>query len=158
MSQPIFTYEFTRPLDDEAEPEEIEDRFNSQLDGVLREHPNLASVACIAVCTGYTDRLVTSPQLLEVLQPAVVYTDKIWDPELDPVIINPRAHVLCSQISDDGVCVFTDSDASKVFHYVECLGEADYCGFCNVQNVMGLEWHEVDGQLVLMCTVDTESG
>lgn len=134
--------------------------MDEQLAKFLAANPKLANVECICVNTGYTHRIIENEELLDDIVPAVVFTDKCWNADLKPYINDQVLHDLVINIKgiDDGTCVFDSKDADNVFSCIDDLHNAEYCGFCNTDNLYHAEWYEIDGKIVMVAKVDCESG
>lgn len=88
----------------------------------LKNNPKLSNVTCIAINTGYTNRIIKNKNALKILKPAVVYTDILWDSHLKPIINNQKLYELTyKKIINDGVCVFDNTYAYSIFELIEKL-------------------------------------
>ena len=155
---PFHKFEFM-PYDadyDETVLEEFEE--------LLESNPHLIDIDYIAVDTGYTDRIYNSDapaSLLALLDPAVVYTDKHWAPELEAYVKDDEAFTVMNQLFGSDayrMCVFNEMDARATLDKVELLGAAGYCGFCILSSIMSIEWYKINNKVVVVCSVDCESG
>lgn len=129
-----------------------------QLSDFLESRGDLSQVSCIAIYTGYTDRIIMSKRKLNSLSPAVVFTDDVWNETLKPKIFNNMIYEIVKPIICKGICVFEDKDAKSVFDYIEALNDADYCSCCDIDNLMSLTWYKNKEHTILVAYVDTESG
>jgi hypothetical protein len=125
-----------------------------KLHDFLAENPELADVTCVAIKTGYTDRIINNDDLGF----AVCLTDMFSSPKLAPNIKNQKIYDIAKQVIHHGTVVFDDKDTLSVFNRVSELNAADYCSCCNVANIFKMQWFKVGEDVVLVCHVDTESG
>lgn len=154
--KPIATFVFTDT--DDIDYEEQEEVYHDQFATFMKQNPSLKEVACIAIKTGYTHRLIERKDVMDPA-PAVVFTDKIWEPTLQPVINDRSIYDLVRRAGIKyGTCVFDCKSAEEVLDRITDLGYADYCGCCDIENVIDIRWYLVDDKLVLKCTMDCESG
>jgi hypothetical protein len=126
-----------------------------QLSEFLSCHPELERVTCIGVKTGYTDRVYSQAANLNA---AVVFTDKCWKKDLQPLIRVRRLYEIVKPIFNDGIVVFANTSVKDVFGCIERLANAEYCAFCNAENLYLMRWYQVGNALVVECCVDCESG
>lgn len=146
--------------------------LSEQWAALLKSKPDLAKVDAIVVKTKYTDRIYNAipgewgmekadiRKRLALLKPAVVYTDKAWNRDLQP-------HVKSATVKDvvegcgkdmDGTIVFDETRASALIDVYKRLKEADYCA---LYPLIKVEWYvppNDPSKLVLWAYVDSESG
>ena len=159
MAEEIVTLNF-HCIDDENDEDDDEGQRAAQLRaGELKEflsyHPELAQVSCIGVKTGYTDRLYSRARELKA---AVVFTDKCWQKGLKPLVLVPSVYENVKPIFNVSTVVFENTNANDVFGLIERLADAEYCAFCNAENIMRINWYKLGNETVMECCVDCESG
>lgn len=121
----------------------------------LNKNKNLLKIECIIIETRYTNRILDDKDMIFRLNPVVILTDQLWDPELEPYVQDNKIYELTMKITDDGVCVFKDDNSVNIFDYINKLDNESYC--C-ISSIISIEWINIDGQLVLYIKLDTESG
>lgn len=127
------------------------------------ENPGTENIDAIVFLTNYTDRIIEDECAIKKLNPDVVLTDKIWNPELKPYISGNKESqtifkIIEDNIADSGAIAFIENDIHKTFDILEELEYADYCSCCNVSNIIEVEWFRINGKTILCVDVDTESG
>jgi hypothetical protein len=130
---------------------DIEDNYRKMLDTFLDQNPHLKKVACIAIQTSYTHRIINQTDL----EFSVCFTDKCWAPQLAPTIHNMETYNIIKDVIDDGVVVFDDYDVDNVFNRIDLLGSGQYCSFCKISNLYEMIWYKVGDNILVLCTVDT---
>ena len=117
----------------------------------------------IIIKTGYTDRLIEGCELCHDM--AVIYTDKVWNKNLKPLINDQEVYELCEKlfieknIESSGMVVFKDMDISEC---IDLVREIQYCCFPAMRETdeggPDEEVFEVDGKKITVVTIDCESG
>jgi hypothetical protein len=145
--------QFTRAYDSDDD-----DNVYDQVDDYLRKNDELQKIDCIAIYTGYTDRIISSKKRLKNIMPAVIFTDKFWNKDLHPKVFDQSIYEMVKPVISDGAVAFKANEVMKVFEYIDILNNADYCEFCNSNNLYRLEWYKNNDKVILVAHVDTESG
>ena len=90
---------------------------------------------------------------------AVIYTDKVWNKNLKPLINDQEVYELCEKlfsekknIDNSGMVVFRDMDISEC---IDLQREIKYCALYEVEYEVVFE---VDGKKIMVVTIDCESG
>ena len=117
----------------------------------------------IIIKTGYTDRLIEGCELdNDTNDMAVIYTDKVWNKNLKPLINDQEVYELCEKlfsekknIDSSGMVVFKDMDISEC---IDLLREIQYCSFPFLLRENDEVVFEVDGKKIMVVAIDCESG
>ena len=131
----------------------------------------------IIIKTGYIDRLIEGCELdNDCHDIAVIYTDKVWNKNLKPLINDQEVYELCEKlfsekknIDSSGMVVFKDVDISEC---IDLVREIQYCCFPAMRETDMRETDmretdmretdevvfEVDGKKIMVVTIDCESG
>ena len=128
----------------------------------------------IIIKTGYTDRLIDGAATDDDTNDmAVIYTDKVWNKNLKPLINDQETFALSSSlrkeklfaeqnIDSSGMVVFKDMD---MIACIETLRDIQYCMFPAMEEIDSEEVFEVEGfglplakAKVMIVTLDCESG
>ncbi len=128
---------------------------------MLSKNPNLKKIDYIVIKTHYTNRVINSQKLLDIIEPAVVYTDKNWEPNLAPYVKDSDALKIVNELfgkKTSGNCVFNAESADEIFEKVILLGESNYCVWCRVSEICNIEWYKINKKVVAYCEVNTSSG
>ena len=122
--------------------------------------PVIPTMDVIIIKTGYTDRLIEGCELdNDCHDMAVIYTDKVWNKNLKPLINDQEVYELCEKlfsekknIDNSGMVVFKDMDISEC---IDMLREIQYCLLYEVEYEVVFE---VDGKKIMVVAIDCESG
>ena len=122
--------------------------------------PVIPTMDVIIIKTGYTDRLIEGCELdNDCHDMAVIYTDKVRNKNLKPLINDQEVYELCEKlfsekknIDNNGMVVFKDMDISEC---IDMLREIQYCVLYEVEYEVVFE---VDGKKITVVTIDCESG
>ena len=122
--------------------------------------PVIPAMDVIIIKTGYTDRLIEGCELdNDCHDMAVIYTDKVWNKNLKPLINDQEVYELCEKlfsekknIDNSGMVVFKDMDISEC---IDMLREIQYCLLYEVEYEVVFE---VDGKKIMVVAIDCESG
>ena len=122
--------------------------------------PVIPTMDVIIIKTGYTDRLIEGCELdNDCHDMAVIYTDKVWNKNLKPLINDQEVYELCEKlfsekknIDNSGMVVFKDMDISEC---IDMLREIQYCALNEVEYEVVFE---VDGKKIMVVAIDCESG
>jgi hypothetical protein len=135
--------------------------YSKMLSKFLDNNENLKEVHYICVNTRYTHRIIemyNENDKINMIQPAVIFTDKEWNPQLAPKIIDNNTYEIVKDVCKFDSCVFNAKDSVDVFDCISDLGSLDYCGFCKISSLQNIMWYDVNGKTVMIAYVDTESG
>ena len=152
----IATFEFD--IQSDGDSVEDDDNYMIQFDTFLHDNLHLANIIGLAIQTGYTHRIIQSSEMLRALKPAVVFTDKHWEKDLNPFIGDKTLYKFMQGIYHSGTCVFAEKESIALFDYVSKLSDMDYCGFCYNSSLYKIEWYEQNNQKLMLAYMDCESG
>ena len=121
------------------------------------ENQKFQKVDYIAIHTGYTDRIIEHSNVLHKIKPDIVFNEASKDSP-EHYIGNADAYAIVSKLTTYDKVVFESSTCLDVINYIEILFMAQYCGGCYISHMYEMKWYEVDGKIILLCFMDTESG
>ncbi len=123
----------------------------------------LDDIDYIVIKTGYTSRIFKYKKFHDT-GADMVFCDKLWN---DGGFVNKikenvkdDAKLLENYFGEslDGCVVYKHNSAKDLGEMIRRLNHIQYCAFCCMTAVDRVEWHNVDGKIVICCIVHTCSG
>jgi hypothetical protein len=129
---------------------------NKNVNGIELNH-----IDYIIIQTHYTNRILkrnlfdkTGADMVFKENSNENYNDKINDNVKDD------AKLFKEYLSDhlNGCVVYKSNSARQLSTIIKTLYNLQYCVRCNMIEVTGVEWHNINGKIVIYCVIDTGSG
>jgi hypothetical protein len=150
----IGTFEF-----DEYDREDDNSLHGSeQLRQFLRLNPELLYVDIIGVHTGYTNRVLRSARLKNMIDADVIFPEGISKRKMQPYVKDQEVFESVRYMCTEGICYFKTENSNDIFSRINHMNDSDYCGMLIPESLMSVKWYTHNGKKILLGEMDCESG